>query len=230
MRTKGFTLIELLVVIAIIAILAAILFPVFNNAREHARQSKCLNNHKQLCAALRQYVDDFNGVIPPISKYNFPYIDNWSGTQETFGATIVERGCLWPYVRSRGVYICPTDVGRPANGATNLPPKDRKVYPLSYSMNGELNQSDGRGGYVCLRLDSLPRGKQTKVLLLIHESRNTINDGLFLWFRNGDAPDAIHYDGTTASYCDGHARWLPNKELNRMKALDKDSDWYLGPR
>jgi prepilin-type N-terminal cleavage/methylation domain-containing protein len=54
-RHRGFTLIELLVVIAIIAILAAILFPVFARAREAARQSSCLNNHKQLSLAFRQY-------------------------------------------------------------------------------------------------------------------------------------------------------------------------------
>ncbi len=63
-RKRGFTLIELLVVIAIIAILAAILFPVFANAKERARQAKCLNNLKQLTVAFQAYVDDNNGYTP----------------------------------------------------------------------------------------------------------------------------------------------------------------------
>ncbi len=61
---KGFTLIELLVVIAIIAILAAILFPVFAKAREAARQSVCLSNLKQIGLGIMQYVDDWKGRYP----------------------------------------------------------------------------------------------------------------------------------------------------------------------
>ena len=63
MRRKGFTLIELLVVIAIIAILAAILFPVFAKAREKARQTSCLSNTKQLCLAALQYAQDFDECL-----------------------------------------------------------------------------------------------------------------------------------------------------------------------
>jgi prepilin-type N-terminal cleavage/methylation domain-containing protein len=67
MRKSGFTLIELLVVIAIIAILAAILFPVFAKAREKARQTSCLSNQKQLALAWMQYVQDYDEVVPPYS-------------------------------------------------------------------------------------------------------------------------------------------------------------------
>lgn len=62
---KGFTLIELLVVIAIIAILAAMLFPVFSKVREKARQTMCLSNQKQIALAAAQYAQDYDGAYPP---------------------------------------------------------------------------------------------------------------------------------------------------------------------
>src|SRR5215210_2677139 len=65
-RFAAFTLIELLVVIAIIAILTAILFPVFAFAREKARQSSCLSNEKQIALAFLQYTQDYDGAYPPV--------------------------------------------------------------------------------------------------------------------------------------------------------------------
>ncbi|MCS7190021.1 MAG: DUF1559 domain-containing protein, partial [Fimbriimonadales bacterium] len=64
MNRKGFTLIELLVVIAIIAILAAILFPVFAQARESARQTQCTNNQKQIATSVMMYVQDYDETFP----------------------------------------------------------------------------------------------------------------------------------------------------------------------
>jgi prepilin-type N-terminal cleavage/methylation domain-containing protein len=75
-RSRGFTLIELLVVIAIIAILAAILFPVFAQAREKARQASCLSNAKQMSTAVMMYAQDYDETFP---LYFQPQAngDNW---------------------------------------------------------------------------------------------------------------------------------------------------------
>lgn len=94
---KGFTLIELLVVIAIIAIIAAILFPVFATAREKARQVSCASNLKQLGLAIAQYVNDNDDIMPQGR--------NAGGGGQGWGEQI------YPYVRSRGVYLCPDDLG-----------------------------------------------------------------------------------------------------------------------
>src|SRR3569623_939949 len=82
MHTKrGFTLIELLVVIAIIAILAAILFPVFAQAREKARQISCLNNQKQIGLAFVMYEQDYDGLFPASTFFSGISVDPTSGRQ-----------------------------------------------------------------------------------------------------------------------------------------------------
>ncbi|MDR3708349.1 MAG: DUF1559 domain-containing protein [Capsulimonadaceae bacterium] len=91
----GFTLIELLVVIAIIAILAAILFPVFATAREKARQSTCASNLKQLGLALVQYTQDSDDC-PPNGNSRTAAVSGWAGQ-------------IYPYVKSKAVYVCPDD-------------------------------------------------------------------------------------------------------------------------
>jgi prepilin-type N-terminal cleavage/methylation domain-containing protein len=98
MQRRAFTLIELLVVIAIIAILAAILFPVFATAREKARQTTCLSNVKQLGIAFLAYQQDYDECNPNGSN---PYADGngWA--------------CMvYPYVKSTGVFVCPSDASQ----------------------------------------------------------------------------------------------------------------------
>src|SRR5207302_8885488 len=92
-RKSGFTLIELLVVIAIIAILAAILFPVFAQARDKARQTNCLSNTRQMALAMTQYLQDYDETFP---------LDSNDG-QKTFWMDYVQ-----PYVRNTSIWICPT--------------------------------------------------------------------------------------------------------------------------
>jgi prepilin-type N-terminal cleavage/methylation domain-containing protein/prepilin-type processing-associated H-X9-DG protein len=94
-RIKGFTLIELLVVIAIIALLAAILFPVFARARENARKSSCMNNLKQIGVGLAQYSGDFDGFMPP-------------RLQLVTGGTIQWPTIMMPYIKNEQVFVCPS--------------------------------------------------------------------------------------------------------------------------
>ncbi len=112
-RKKGFTLIELLVVIAIIAILAAILFPVFARAREAARKATCISNLKQLALGLIQYTTDWDDRLPGFSDiWVGPSCDDTkpvrAGVTNCWGLTGQER--LLPYVKSKGIFACPSSV------------------------------------------------------------------------------------------------------------------------
>lgn len=113
MRRNGFTLIELLVVIAIIAILAAILFPVFARAREKARQSSCLSNVKQLMLGTLMYTQDYDEML-------VPYITNpageYAGGQTYLGWTYL----IEPYVKNEQVFICPSKSGTQYSHANYL--------------------------------------------------------------------------------------------------------------
>lgn len=107
-RKVGFTLIELLVVIAIIAILAAILFPVFARARENARRSSCQSNLKQLGLGIVQYVQDYDERYPGAASGDSANSKGWASQ-------------IYPYVKSTGIYICPDDstTGRKVSYAMN---------------------------------------------------------------------------------------------------------------
>ncbi len=114
MKRKGFTLIELLVVIAIIAILAAILFPVFAQARDKARQAACTSNLKQLGNALMMYLQDYDetfhkgaGMVST-GEYGFgpdSRVDGWTNWAWFYG----------PYIKNVGVFDCPTSPDTSAN-------------------------------------------------------------------------------------------------------------------
>jgi prepilin-type N-terminal cleavage/methylation domain-containing protein/prepilin-type processing-associated H-X9-DG protein len=102
-RRSGFTLIELLVVIAIIAILAAILFPVFAQAREKARQASCLSNCKQLGLAVQMYAQDYDENLPYSGVYGAQHPLYKQGYEWGFWVVLLN-----PYIKSMNLWVCPS--------------------------------------------------------------------------------------------------------------------------
>lgn len=121
-RSHAFTLIELLVVVAIIAVIAAILFPVFASAREKARQISCTSNLRQLGLAFAQYGNDYDETLP-------------LGTLSGLGGN-GWAGQLYPYVKSAGAFACPDDSTTPkfnTVGSTTY-----VLQPVSYAYNQDI--------------------------------------------------------------------------------------------
>ncbi len=101
--TNGFTLIELLVVIAIIALLTAILFPVFARARENARRASCQSNLKQIGLSSVQYTQDYD-------EYYVPFCYNWQGSMAAGSNNdLMWPELIYPYAKNAQVFICPSD-------------------------------------------------------------------------------------------------------------------------
>lgn len=224
---RGFTLIELLVVIAIIAILAAILFPVFAKAREKARQISCLSNMKQLGLAFMQYTQDNDELMPNCADgsgantgENIPggwmyYYTNPNGTtpKDLFDPS---QGSIYPYVKSKAVYVCPDDSAGQIQGD-------------SYAING------------CVEANSGTQSKQTieprpgkplaifdnpaEIMELGEEatgiSTGTTNDG-YISIAYADSMSTRHTNGSNVSFLDGHAKWyrFPDTTNNPRKLQD----------
>lgn len=205
-NSRGFTLIELLVVIAIIAILAAILFPLMTNAKERARQQKCLANLRQLSLGALMYATDNSGksANPRVCVAK----PSWEGSEGVGQMVDPRKGQIFRYVKNYAVYMCPTDAKRKAKNAP-------ANYALSYSMNYRFINEQTKATIV---LDAVRRA--SKVLMLIHESRDTINDGDFNWGSNLDIPSDVHYTGTTVVYLDSHACWRSYDQL-----IDTKKEW-----
>jgi prepilin-type N-terminal cleavage/methylation domain-containing protein/prepilin-type processing-associated H-X9-DG protein len=171
-NASAFTLIELLVVIAIIAILAAILFPVFAQAREKARAIACLSNTKQLGLGVIQYVQDYDETYPN-GTYNYAAIGGWAGQ-------------IYPYVKSTAVFKCPDD-------PIVLSASDN---PTSYGMNANFVVShsgnpDGSGNNVACAIAAL--NAPSKTVLMFEVQGNQYID-VTLPYEGAYAP--LNYNGS----------------------------------
>ena len=125
-RRTGFTLVELLVVVAVIALLVALLMPAMARAKESARTASCLNNLHQLSLADAAYSSDYKG--------RYPWFLNWLYTKPGD----LTSGRVYPYLRTKGVNLCPTDrtlqASKPRGPATGQsPPFGNSNYPRDYS-------------------------------------------------------------------------------------------------
>ena len=236
-RRRAFTLIELLVVIAIIAILAAILFPVFAQAKAAAKQSVCLSNVKQLNLALVQYGGDNDDQFPAGRPYVF---GGWNlgyhGWDFPCHADQSETDCLmwgnstYPYVKSVGIFSCPTaPTANPYNYGS-----DR--FSTAYTFNGTLqfysstavNQpattvllwSGFKANQVKGRTWSNPtpdcpdNTPGTSCVYVPNLDGNGTGNGSKDQIYTDGAFEArntkwMHGQGDNFSYVDGHAKWRP---------------------
>ncbi|MCD6351806.1 MAG: DUF1559 domain-containing protein [Armatimonadetes bacterium] len=231
---RGFTLIELLVVIAIIAILAAILFPVFARAREKARQASCLSNCKQLGLGMLMYIQDYDERFPVWNRYEPQTL--WP---------LAPPAAIYPYVKNTDLYVCPS--GRDAPNITGLPPgwdhySYHGVQPdyqfpgpsyTGYAWNERLFHAGyvGRGGL------SLARVTRPSETVMMGDGAHMFGGrGTFVFankccdsnigWRDGHldgndastgqpSPDSYgrHNGGSNIAYADGHAKWSSDRDL-----------------
>ncbi len=213
MNTRNaFTLIELLVVIAIIAILAAILFPVFARAREKARQTKCLSNIKQLGLAATMYLQDYDEHIP--------YDDlDYNGSGDDSYGDGTWRSMLMPYVKNTDLFFCPSRevTARPFDGRYD-----------DYGMNAgyAINYAHYRpGNHTAPFGQHLARVQSPSQCILftesygIHEMANPGGVDDEPWVPSTEQVKA-HNGGHNYAFVDGHAKWL------KPGAVDPDNgDW-----
>jgi prepilin-type N-terminal cleavage/methylation domain-containing protein/prepilin-type processing-associated H-X9-DG protein len=234
---KGFTLIELLVVIAIIAILAAILFPVFARAREKARQAQCLNNTKQMGLAAMMYAQDYDDRLfgayiyygVPMPRGIYPV----ANSLYRFWPDII-----YPYVSNAQVFMCPSFV----------------IAWTSYAANSQvclMSLAPGTTGYPRAGVSLSEIGKPADTILLAeccdsyYANWSTVrNPYIFAYvpgtacgrseldydFRDNqqyirDWKQGRHNGGLNLTYCDGHSKWMQGCELYGKSNNTADSIW-----
>jgi prepilin-type N-terminal cleavage/methylation domain-containing protein len=201
-RRAAFTLIELLVVIAIIAILAAILFPVFAQAREQARKSSCLSNMKQISLGILGYVQDYDEAFP-LNRYDWPTVPyTW-------------REAVQPYIKNLHVFRDPSN---PEAMRVFTPGREPGVdtscwgspqVPKSYAYNGGFFNRDGSPGSPARHLAEIDRAAD--LMLIADMSRNGCPDaGQHCFSCSVAACNCFHFAHRCANnwaYTDGHVKW-----------------------
>ena len=227
MKKRGFTLIELLVVIAIIAILAAILFPVFSRAREQARKTQCLSNMKQIASALMMYVQDWDGA--------FPTGLHWSARASGDPGDIYWSSAakLLPYLKNCGVWDCPSaavyfialdpnyNCGRGVYSQQDTStwgwpfPRDFVGYQIDIGQNNVIFQGNRYGFPFPLREADIAAPAQ---LAAFFDSPALLSCVPMSTYPNACAvlctpsrrveSNSRHVGGSNFVFCDGHAKWL----------------------
>lgn len=215
---RAFTLIELLVVIAIIAILAAILFPVFARARENARRASCMSNLKQIGLGMLQYCQDYDE--------KFPLAVNGSNTSPVGWADSIQ-----PYVKSLQLYQCPSEptspnpdpislgytdywynsvLSRSANSGVN----NNVSVALAAVANASLTVMNGDGdsslGSARYRSDGISSSSGNDTGL----PANSVQ----VSFVASGAIVLRHLDGCTVSFVDGHVKWYKAENVSQGRA------------
>jgi prepilin-type N-terminal cleavage/methylation domain-containing protein/prepilin-type processing-associated H-X9-DG protein len=227
----AFTLIELLVVIAIIAILAAMLLPALAKAKGKALQTACLSNYRQLQFCWQMYVDDHVDLLPANEAINISAnraalsvgLNSWlegnAWTDTDF--TNVERGMLFSYNRSHGIYKCPADKSTVRD--LGQIPRTRSVSMNMY-MNVRPNPAQSDYPKCWHKLAQIHNPAPAKAIVFIDEHEKSIQQSAFginapdRWWLFGTSlwtwisfPATRHNNGCTFSFADGHAEgwhWL----------------------
>lgn len=231
-RESGFTLIELLVVIAIIAILAAILFPVFARARENARRSSCQSNLKQVSLGFRQYSQDYDERFPLALHANMPST-GWVMTLQPYVKSFQVFQCPSESLRGNGTYI--PDNGAPRGGNQVAANQLYSDYYVNYNISPMLTSADGPPAYYYggVNESKVVSSSNTVLLgdgsILVTNGSAESGNGEPWWCRvgadfgngwnaGGEASrDTVsgklfgrerHLEGANYAFVDGHVKWL----------------------
>jgi prepilin-type N-terminal cleavage/methylation domain-containing protein/prepilin-type processing-associated H-X9-DG protein len=232
-RRHGFTLIELLVVIAIIAILAAILFPVFARAREKARQANCLSNLKQIGTSVMMYAQDYDEMYP------MSYQDVSSGAGSAAQIPMTWPNRLQPYIKNQQIYKCPSD-SRPPNadftGCRLVAQSYCWNYWLGMDIPGWYDPSGYHTYFVTCALADVKAPAQCAMLW--DDSSDWLAAGYGGRFNTLDSPDwaydlgpgtikGRHNGGDNFVFADGHAKWL---DMNVSSDVETSGGVTVNPR
>lgn len=213
MFRRGFTLIELLVVIAIIAILAAILFPVFARAREKARQITCASNVKNLGMAVLMYTQDYDETFP-LGAYAVP------------GGALTWHDLTDPYAKNTGIWHCPSSQVKKADASGQL--TTHFGYNARYLVGMDFSFQQAP-----VSLAAVASASETVLLSDASASVSSSwcgDDGKFLLLPgdpNADCwgrPAFIHTEGANVLWVDGHVRW---QKANQFYLNQSPPDRYL---